>query len=195
MAIEPYLFFNGRCEEAIKFYKKALGAEVLMLMRYKESPEPPPPGMVPPGWENKVMHTSLRIGNATGDGLRRLQRGGKFSGIFIIAIGGQRGRSRARFYRPLGWRSGADAAHEDLLVAALRHARGPLRRRLDDQRGALTVKATKDTEAGVTQPRNSLLKWRRTTRTWRRPGHFSMPRGCNRARRAGAHPVLWRRRS
>ena len=40
MAIEPYLFFNGRCEEAIEFYKKALGAEVLMLMRYKESPEP-----------------------------------------------------------------------------------------------------------------------------------------------------------
>jgi hypothetical protein len=65
MAIEPYLFFNGRCEDAIEFYKKALGAEVLMLMRYKESPEPPPPGMVPPGWENKIMHTSLRIGNAT----------------------------------------------------------------------------------------------------------------------------------
>ena len=48
MAIEPYLFFNGRCEEAIEFYKKALRAEVLMLMRYRESPEPPPPGMVPP---------------------------------------------------------------------------------------------------------------------------------------------------
>ena len=64
MAIEPYLFFNGRCQKAIEFYKKALGAEVLMLMRYKESPEPSPPGMVPAGWENKVMHTSLRIGNA-----------------------------------------------------------------------------------------------------------------------------------
>ena len=65
MPIEPYLFFNGRCGEAIEFYKKALGAEVLMLMRYKESPEPPPPGMVPPGWENKIMHTSMRIGNTT----------------------------------------------------------------------------------------------------------------------------------
>jgi PhnB protein len=62
MAIEPYLFFNGRCEEAIEFYKKALGAEVLMLMRYKESPEAPPPGMVPPGWDNKIMHASLRTG-------------------------------------------------------------------------------------------------------------------------------------
>ena len=65
MAIEPYLFFNGRCEEAIEFYKKALGAEVLMLMRYQESPEPTPPGMVPPGWDNKIMHTTLRIGNAS----------------------------------------------------------------------------------------------------------------------------------
>ena len=64
MAIEPYLFFNGRCEEAIEYYKKALGAEVLMLMRYKESPEPPPPGTVPAGWDNKVLHTSLRVGNA-----------------------------------------------------------------------------------------------------------------------------------
>lgn len=60
--IQPYLFFNGRCDEAVEFYRKALGAEVQMLMRYKESPEPPKPGMVPPGWENKVMHTSLRIG-------------------------------------------------------------------------------------------------------------------------------------
>ena len=64
MTIEPYLFFNGRCEEAIEFYKKSLGAEVLMLMRYKESPEAPPPGMVPAGWDDKIMHASLRIGNA-----------------------------------------------------------------------------------------------------------------------------------
>jgi PhnB protein len=60
--IQPYLFFNGRCDEAVEFYRKALGAEVQMLMRYKESPEPPQPGTVPPGWENKVMHASLRIG-------------------------------------------------------------------------------------------------------------------------------------
>ena len=65
MAIEPYLFFNGRCEEAIEFYKKALGAEVLMMMRFKESPEPPQPGMVPPGSDNKVMHSSFRIGDTT----------------------------------------------------------------------------------------------------------------------------------
>ena len=65
MKIEPYLFFNGRCEEAVEFYKNALGAEVTMLMRFKESPEPQPPGMLPPGCENKIMHVSLRIGDTT----------------------------------------------------------------------------------------------------------------------------------
>jgi len=63
MNIEPYLFFNGRCEEAIDFYKKALGAEVTMLMRFKDSPEPHQPGMLPPGSENKIMHANLRVGD------------------------------------------------------------------------------------------------------------------------------------
>jgi PhnB protein len=62
MKVQPYLFFDGRCEEAIEFYKKALGAEVLMLMRFSDSPDPPPPGMVPPGSENKIMHAAMRIG-------------------------------------------------------------------------------------------------------------------------------------
>jgi PhnB protein len=63
MQVQPYLFFDGRCEEAIEFYRKALGAQVEMLMRFKESPDPPPPGMLPPGSENKVMHASLRVGD------------------------------------------------------------------------------------------------------------------------------------
>ena len=63
--IQPYLFFNGRCEEALEFYRKALGAEVEMMMRFKESPEPPRPGMVPPGFENKIMHSSFRVGQTT----------------------------------------------------------------------------------------------------------------------------------
>ena len=65
MRVETYLFFNGRCEEAIEFYKKILGAEVTMLVRFKDSPEPPQPGMVPPGSENKIMHASFRIGDTT----------------------------------------------------------------------------------------------------------------------------------
>jgi PhnB protein len=64
MQIQPYLFFDGRCEEAIEFYKKTLGAEVLMLLRYRESPEPPGCPL-PPGAEDKVMHSSLRIGETT----------------------------------------------------------------------------------------------------------------------------------
>jgi len=63
MQIQPYLFFNGRCEEAIKFYERALGAKLEFMMRYKESPEPPPPGMVPAGSEEKVMHASLHVGD------------------------------------------------------------------------------------------------------------------------------------
>ncbi|MEO8353952.1 MAG: VOC family protein [Chthoniobacteraceae bacterium] len=62
--IQPYLFFGGRCDEAIAFYKNAVGAEVEMLMRYNESPDPTPPGMLAPGFEKKVMHASLKIGDS-----------------------------------------------------------------------------------------------------------------------------------
>jgi PhnB protein len=61
MPVEPYLNFQGRCEEAVEFYKKAVGAEVEMMMRFNESPEPSDPNMVAPGSENKVMHASVRI--------------------------------------------------------------------------------------------------------------------------------------
>ena len=63
--IQPYLFFGGRCDEALAFYKKALGAEVDMLMHFNESPEPPPPGTIKPGFEKKVMHSSFRVGGNT----------------------------------------------------------------------------------------------------------------------------------
>src|SRR5689334_19394797 len=62
MQIQPYVFFEGRCEEAVEFYRGALGAHVEMIMKYKDSPTPPQPGMLPPGAENKVMHAALRIG-------------------------------------------------------------------------------------------------------------------------------------
>jgi PhnB protein len=61
MQVQPYLFFDGRAEEAIAFYRRALGAEVTMLMRFKEMPDPQP-GSIPPGAEDKVMHASLQIG-------------------------------------------------------------------------------------------------------------------------------------
>ena len=62
MQVKPYLTFNGRCEEAINFYKAELGAEVLALMRFKENP--PPPGMTPAGWDDKVMHSCFKIGES-----------------------------------------------------------------------------------------------------------------------------------
>jgi len=60
MQIQPYLFFDGRCEEAIEFYRDAVGAEVTMLMRFKDSPDQ---SMITPGTENKVMHAGLKIGD------------------------------------------------------------------------------------------------------------------------------------
>ena len=64
MQVQSYLFFEGRCEEAVNFYVKALGAKVDVLMRYKDSPEPPQPGMCPPNSENKIMHGAIRIGDS-----------------------------------------------------------------------------------------------------------------------------------
>ncbi len=60
--VQSYLFFNGNCAEAVEFYRKALGAVVEFSMPFKDSPEPPPPGMMPPNWGDKIMHTSFRVG-------------------------------------------------------------------------------------------------------------------------------------
>jgi PhnB protein len=60
MPIQPYLMFNGRCEEAIEFYRKALGAEPQMILRFKESPDQ---SMITPGVEEKIMHAALNIGD------------------------------------------------------------------------------------------------------------------------------------
>lgn len=65
MKVQSYLFFDGRCEEAIEFYKKTLGAKVEMLMRFKESPDKSNPGSIPPGGEDKVMHASFSIGETS----------------------------------------------------------------------------------------------------------------------------------
>lgn len=84
MQLQPYLFFNGRCEEALEFYKKALGAEVVMMMRMKESPEPHPSGMLPPGSENKIMHAQVAVGDVyfmASDGMAA--GGPKFEGFSL----------------------------------------------------------------------------------------------------------------
>jgi PhnB protein len=64
MLVQPYLNFEGRTEEAIAFYSKTIGAKVEMMMRFKECPEPMPAGMLPPGSENKIMHSSFKVGDS-----------------------------------------------------------------------------------------------------------------------------------
>ncbi len=85
MYIQPYLYFDGRCEEAIEFYKHALDARVLMLMRFKDSPVPHQPAVV--NSDEKVMHATLRIGESTvfvSDGLSTGKP--KFAGITLSMI-------------------------------------------------------------------------------------------------------------
>ena len=65
MTIQPYLFFDGRCEEALDFYRDALGAQVEMLMRFKDSPEPYEPGACGSASGDKVMHAAVKIGEST----------------------------------------------------------------------------------------------------------------------------------
>ena len=96
--IQPYLFFNGTCEEAIRFYEQALGATVEMLMRVKDSPDPPPPGMYPPGSGNKVMHASIDVGGAklmASDGCD--MSGASFKGFSLSLTARDEAEARRRF--------------------------------------------------------------------------------------------------
>jgi PhnB protein len=71
--VQPYLFFRGRCEEAIEYYKAKLNAEVLIQMRFKDNPDKPSPNKVSPAFDERIMHASLRIAGAElsmSDGMR-----------------------------------------------------------------------------------------------------------------------------
>jgi PhnB protein len=83
MNVQSYLFFNGRCEEAIEFYKKTLGAKVEMMMRFNESPEP---HKCAPGTENKIMHSSFKVGDTVlmaSDGMSSGEPKLEFKGISL----------------------------------------------------------------------------------------------------------------
>ena len=62
--VQPYLFFGGRCEEALAFYGSAIGAKTVMLMRYKDAPEAPPEGILAPNYGDKIMHASFHVGDS-----------------------------------------------------------------------------------------------------------------------------------
>jgi PhnB protein len=98
MHVEPYLDFEGRCEEALLFYKKALGADVMMLMRFKESPDP---GMAAAGAPDKILHSAFRIGETTvmaSDG--RCQGTPSFHGV-SLSITVRDDREAERLFAPL----------------------------------------------------------------------------------------------
>jgi len=63
--VQPYLFFEGRCEEALDFYQKAVGAKVIMKMQYKDNPDPSGCGAPVQVPGDKVMHASFQIGGTT----------------------------------------------------------------------------------------------------------------------------------
>ena len=84
MQVQPYLHFDGRCDEAIEFYKTAVGAKVNMLMRFKDCPVPENSEKCPAETLNKVMHASLRVGDSTvlvSDG--RCQGNPSFAGVSL----------------------------------------------------------------------------------------------------------------
>jgi PhnB protein len=81
--VQPYLFFGGRCDEALEFYRTALGAHVDFIMRNNESPEPMPPGRIPPGFEKKVMHATFRIGGTILMASDGCEAGAKFEGFSL----------------------------------------------------------------------------------------------------------------
>jgi PhnB protein len=99
MHIQPYLFFDGRCDEALEFYKKTIGAETLMLMRYKESPDP---AQCNPATLDKVMHASFRVGETivlASDG--HCEGKAKFEG-FSLTINADSDADAQRLFAALG---------------------------------------------------------------------------------------------
>ena len=101
MQVQPYLFFDGRCEEALEFYKNALGIKVEMMMRFKDNPDPQP-GMCAPGSEDKVMHAAFHVGDTlvmASDGMA----GGKpeFKG-FSLSVDAPNEKEADRLFAALG---------------------------------------------------------------------------------------------
>ena len=116
MNVQPYVFFDGKCEEALEFYKGAIGAKVEMVMRFSECPDKSQPGSIPPGVENKVMHAAFKVGDTqilASDG----HSTGKptFQGFGAHAQRGQRRRGRQAVQCRGQGRPGPDAARQDLL--------------------------------------------------------------------------------
>lgn len=112
MPVQPYLFFDGRCEEAVEFYRKALGGEVEMLMRYKDSPEPPPGARA--GYDDKIIHASLRIGDGSVMMSDDCMGHPSFQGFSLSLAAADEKEASTQVQCAGRWRQGADAAGQDL---------------------------------------------------------------------------------
>lgn len=84
--VSPYLTFGGKCEEALAFYTRAIGAQVEMVMRFNESPDPVPEGMLQKGFEKKIMHCSFKVGESVVMASDGCHEGSTFSG-FSLSLG------------------------------------------------------------------------------------------------------------
>ena len=96
--IQPYLFFGGRCEEALEFYQSALDAQVGMKMRFSDSPHPMPEGVLAPGFEHKIMHSDFSIAGNTimaSDGCS--EGDGGFHGVSLVYSTPEEGEARRAF--------------------------------------------------------------------------------------------------
>lgn len=83
-SVEPYLFFGGRCEEALEFYRTTLGATVEYVLRYRDQPGATLPGELPAGFEDKVMHATFRIGDSVLLASDGCEEGAKFHGFSLL---------------------------------------------------------------------------------------------------------------
>ncbi len=122
MQVQSYLFFNGRCEEAIEFYKKTLGAKVEMMMRFSESPEKSSMPVQPN--PNKIMHSCFKIGDTAimaSDGCS--EGTPEFKGFSLSINAKDEAEATPPVRGAVGRRPGASAADQDVLLARLRHGR------------------------------------------------------------------------
>ena len=121
MQVQPYLFFEGRCEEAAKFYEGALRAKIEALMRFKDSPDP---GMCPPSDGNKIMHMSLRIGDQTIIGFRwSMRRRADLSGIRPVTERDRHIGGRSPVWGIVRRWASANAPYRDILFTTGRNGR------------------------------------------------------------------------
>ncbi len=129
MQINPYLFYNGNCEEALKYYQKVLGAQIGAMFPYGDGPPDMP---VPPDWKNKLMHASITIdgevlmaSDATPGDYHQPQG-------FSVSLQVEDPADAERRFNATGRRRhGADAVRQDLLLQRLRHVRRQVRHSLD----------------------------------------------------------------